>query len=113
LLYQRLVRGRQLAQDVVAYAFPIVVGCIDDRSLWAIVRAGIDPKELESALSEEIAALARVTDEDVPARDPPDRGRASFRICSAWMTRGPLSMYTTLFDDPGRINTELDQLRRC
>jgi zinc protease len=110
LLYQRLVRGRQLAQDVVAYAFPIVVGA-SMTVVWATARAGVDPGELESALSEEIAALARVTDEDVQrainlieARQLSDLQRVDERA-------DQLSMYTSLFDDPGRINTELDKLR--
>ncbi len=110
LLYQRLVRGRQLAQDVVAYAFPIVVGA-SMMVLWATARADTDPEVLESAFAEEIAALSNVTDEDVQrainlieARQLSDLQRVDERA-------DQLSMYTSLFDDPGRINTELDKLR--
>jgi zinc protease len=110
LLYQRLVRGRQLAQDVVAYAFPIVVGA-SMVVLWATARADIDPGQLENAMTEEVAALSRVTDDDVQrainlieARQLSDLQRVDERA-------DQLSMYTSLFDDPGRINTELDRLR--
>jgi zinc protease len=110
LLYRRLIRERRLAQDVVAYAFPIVIGA-SMLVLWSTARPGVAPAALEAALTEEIAALADVTEDDVArarnlieARQLTDLQRVDERA-------DQLSMFATLFADPDRINTELDRLR--
>src|SRR5690606_13695345 len=110
LLHRRLVRERRIAQDVVAYAFPIVVGA-SMLVLWstALPDAGTEP--LEVALFEEIEGLADVGDADV------DR---ALRIMEVNHLRelqrveeraDQLSMFATLFNDPARINTELDRMK--
>ncbi|MGH7482421.1 MAG: M16 family metallopeptidase [Longimicrobiales bacterium] len=109
-LYLSLVRRQELAQDVVAYAFPIVVG----RGMlvsWATARPDVDPAALEAALNEELASCREIGDEDVAraltlleARHLADLQRVDERA-------DLLSMYTTLFDDPERINTEIDRIR--
>src|SRR5690606_7125413 len=63
-LYRSLVRDRRLAQDVVAYAFPIVVGSAM-LVLWSTARPGVEPECLERALLEEIEGLADVQDPEV------------------------------------------------
>jgi zinc protease len=110
LLYRRLVRERRLAQDVVAFAFPIVVGA-SMLVVWATARPDVDPAALEAALSREIDRLTDVSEEDVrravnliEARQLNDLQRVDERA-------DQLSMFATLFRDPDRINTELERVR--
>jgi zinc protease len=73
-------------------------------------RAGIDA-ELEAALTEQIEALSQVT---TPTSSAPWRcwRRSHLTELQTVDERADqLSMYTTLFDDPGRINTELARVR--
>ena len=109
-LTRRLVRERRLAQDVVAFAFPIVVGAAMFVT-WATARPGVDIDDLDLALAEEISALAEVSRDEVTR---------AVRLIEAQQLDGlqrvderadQLSMFTCLFDDPGRINTELDRIR--
>ena len=110
LLYRSLVRDRRLAQDVVAYAFPIVVGSAM-LVLWATARPGIEPERLEAALLDEIAALARVQDAEVERAKHLLEARRLIDLQRVDERADQLSMFTMLFDDPDRINTELDRLK--
>jgi predicted Zn-dependent peptidase len=109
-LNRRLVRERRLAQDVVAYAFPITVGAAM-LVLWATARPDIDPEALEAALEEEIAALADVGDEEVTRAIRLLEASQLDELQKVDERADQLSMFTCLFDDPDRINTELDRIR--
>jgi zinc protease len=106
-LYATLVRERQVAQDVAAFPFPIVGGAAF-LTLWATARPGVEAADLERALRGEVARLAA----DGPRDDELTRVRnlhaagtaASLERLADRADR--LSMYTCLFDDPGRINEE-------
>ena len=111
-LYRRLVREQRVAQDIVAYAFPIVTGA-SMLVLWATAAPGHSLEAVERALLAEVDALSEA---------PPlaaELQRALTRIESREVIglqqvgerADHLSHYTTLFDDPGRINTELDRYR--
>ena len=109
-LNRRLVRERRLAQDVVAYAFPIVVGAAM-LVVWATARPGVDPAALEAALDQEMRAMKDVSPDEVTravrlieASNLDDLQKVDERA-------DQLSMFTTLMDDPDRINTELDRVR--
>ncbi|HSM36838.1 MAG TPA: pitrilysin family protein [Longimicrobiales bacterium] len=109
-LYRTLVRERELAQDVVAYAFPIVVGA-SMLVTWATARPGVGIEDLEAALHEETAALARAEARDVE-RAVHLMETAELQMLQQVGERADqLSMFASLFDDPGRINTELDRIR--
>jgi zinc protease len=110
LLYRTLVRERQLAQDVVAYAFPIVLGA-SMLVVWATARPGTGVDDLEQALSEQIESLASVSDGDIERALALLEARHLADLQTVDERADQLSMYTTLFDDPGRINTELDRVR--
>ena len=109
-LYRSLVRERRLAKDVVSYAFPLVTG----PSLfitWATGVRGVDEEELTTALLEELDDLADVDGQDV--------ARAVTLAETNWV-RGVervgrradlMSMFATHFDEPERINTEMDRIR--
>src|SRR5690606_20284426 len=110
LLYRRLIRERRVAQDVTAYAFPFVVGAAM-LVIWATARPGVTADALEAALVRELATLRDVDTADVEraihliaARQLSDLQRVDERA-------DLLSMFTMLFDDPDRINTELDRVR--
>jgi zinc protease len=109
-LNQRLVRERRLAQDVVAYAFPVVVGAAM-LVLWATARPGVEVAELERALDAELADLTSVKDEEVTRAIRLIEARQLDELQKVDERADQLSMFTCLFDDPGLINTELDRIR--
>jgi zinc protease len=110
LLYRTLVRERPLAQDVVAYAFPIVLGA-SMLVVWATARPDASVDELERVLSEQIEGLASVDDADIERASALIEARHLADLQTVDERADQLSMYTTLFDDPGRINTELARVR--
>jgi zinc protease len=109
-LNRRLVRERRLAQDVVAYAFPIVVGAAM-LVVWATARPGVTVEELEAALDAELADLSGVTDAEVTRAVRLIEARQLDELQKVDERADQLSMFTCLFDDPGLINTELDRVR--
>ena len=109
-LYRTLVREQRIAQDVAAYAFPIVVGAAM-LVLWATAKPGVDIAALERALDEQVAALDSVTQAEVDRAIHMlelDRLEELQRVGER---ADQLSMFETLFDDPGLINSELDRYR--
>ncbi len=110
LLTRRLVRGRKLAQDAIAFAYPIVVGAAM-LVCWVTARPGVTPELLEAAFFEELAALRDVSDADVARAISLMEARHLFDLQKMDNRADLLSQFATLFDDPGRINTELDRLR--
>jgi predicted Zn-dependent peptidase len=109
-LYRVLVRERQLAQDVSVFPFPVVGGA-SMFTAWATARPGVTPEALESALLSEIEQLSV----DGPTDDELERAR---NLHAAAVESGlerigeradRLSMYACLFDEPERINTEVNR----
>ncbi len=109
-LYRSLLRQRRLAQDVVAFAFPIVVGA-GMFVAWATARPGVDAAALEMALKDEVAAVAGASDGDVERAVNLIESRQLIELQRMDERADQLSMYTMLFDQPERINTELDRVR--
>jgi predicted Zn-dependent peptidase len=109
LLYRTLVR-RGVAQDVVAYAFPIVVGA-SMLLIWVTARPGVELERIESAVHEPLAELERIRDEDVERASHLVETRHLVELQRMEERADLLSMYATLFDDPERINTEVDRIR--
>jgi zinc protease len=111
-LYRHLVRERRIARAVSAFAFPVVTG-----AALLVVRgnlpAGGDPEALEAALLAEIAALGA----EGPAEGEMARAltgletRHVLELQRVSERADQLSMLTTYFDDPERINSELDRYR--
>jgi predicted Zn-dependent peptidase len=109
-LYRKLVRERELAQDVVAYAFPIIVGA-SMLVTWATGRPGVTVEELEAGLHEETMALASADQRDVERAVHLMETAELSMLQQVGERADQLSMFASLFDDPGRINTELDRIR--
>ncbi len=111
-LYRSLVRERQLAQDVVAFAFPVVTGAAM-LVLWATARPDAEHTVVEEALLAEIEALGRgeVAAAEIERAVTGIEARQLFALQQVGERADQLSMFTTLFDEPERINTELDRYR--
>ena len=110
VLNRNLVLKQRVAQDVMAYAFPIVVGA-GMLVTWATAAQDIEAETVEAALLSSIDELREIGDDDVvraisliSARHLKDLQRVEERADS-------FSMMTTLFNDPGRVNTELERYR--
>jgi zinc protease len=109
-LYRRLVRERQVAKGVVTYVYPLLTGA-SMFLVWATGYPGSDPEELERAMIEEIDALAEAQQSEIDraiALTETDLVRALERTAER---ADLLSMFDLYFDDPGRLNRELDRLR--
>jgi zinc protease len=109
-LYKRLVRERRVAKGVVTYAFPLLTGA-SMLLVWATGYPGSDPEALEAAMLEELEALEGVQQSEVDraiALTETDLVRGLERVAER---ADLLSMFDLYFDDPGRINRELDRLR--
>ena len=109
-LYKHLVRERRVAKSVVSYVYPLMTGAAM-MLVWGTGFPGRDPAELEQAMSEELEALAGAEQAELDraiALTETDLVRALERVGER---ADLLSMFEMYFDDPGRINQELDRLR--
>lgn len=111
LLNRNLVLKNRTAQDVAAYAFPIVVGAAM-LVVLATAAESVDIERVEADLLATIDSLRVVGDDDVEralsiieARQLTELQRVDYRA-------DIFSMMTTLFDEPDRINTELARYRK-
>ncbi len=109
-LYRRLVRERRAAKDVVSYAFPLLTGA-SLLLVWATGYPGASPEKLEEALAEEIEGLVAAESHEV---------ERAVAVSETDLVRGLepvgeradlLSMFNLYFDEPERLNQEVDRLR--
>jgi predicted Zn-dependent peptidase len=109
-MYRSLVRDRKVAKDVVVYPFPLTTGQAM-LLVWATGYPGTSVEELEEALVGEMEGLASVGQDEV---------ERALALAEARLVRGLerverradlLSMFTTHFDDPHRLNGEMERLR--
>lgn len=108
--YERLVRQRRIAKGVVTYVYPILSGA-SMMLVWATGYPGSDPADLERAMIEEMDALAGAKQSEIDraiALTETDLVRTLERVAER---ADLLSMFDLYFDDPGRLNNELDRLR--
>ncbi|MEX1156631.1 MAG: pitrilysin family protein [Chloroflexota bacterium] len=107
-LYGRLVRERQLAQDVTVMAFPIVSGAAIF-SLWATARPGIDHEALTEAVLGEVNLLTDEGPSDVELERVQNLHAAGIESGQERISERAdrLSMYACLFDQPERANSEV------
>jgi zinc protease len=107
-LHRRLVREERLAQDVALFSMGLVAGASVTAG-WATARPGVDLVRLEDAFWEELQRMGRepVSDDELArakALTEADELGALQRVDEK---ADRLSMYTTLFDDPGMVNSIL------
>jgi predicted Zn-dependent peptidase len=109
-LYHALVREQRIARDVVSYAFPLVGG-VSQLLTWATGYPNTDVEALEDALLAELDGLESVDDREVEravAMSETSLVRAVERVEER---ADLLSMLETIFDDPHRLNTEMERIR--
>ena len=104
-LHRRLVREERLAQDVALFSMALVAGASVTAG-WATARPGVDIVALETAYWEELERMGRelVSDDELArakALTEADELGALQRVDEK---ADRLSMYATLFDDPGMVN---------
>lgn len=112
-LYASLVREQRLAQDATVFVFPFV-GHATTLAMWVTARPGVDPATLEAALHTELDRLAA----DGPSEADLERVRNLHAMHNAASLErlgeraDRLSMYACLFDEPERINDEVNRYER-
>ena len=107
-LDRRLVRDERIAQDVAIFTLGFTGGASICAG-WATVRPGVEPARVEAAFHEELGRLATelITDDELA------RARALVETDELGALQrveeraDRLSMYATLFDDPGLIDRML------
>jgi predicted Zn-dependent peptidase len=109
-LYRSLVREKRVAKDVVSYVFPLTTGA-GMLLVWATGLPGDDPETLETYLDEELAGLGSVSRAEADRAVTLTEARLVRGIEQAGERADLLSMYDQFFDDPGRLNEEVDRLR--
>jgi zinc protease len=111
-MYATLVRDARLAQDVSAFILPIVGGAATF-IVEATARPGIEVERLEAAVLAELDGLGA----DGPSDEELERvhNLHAARIASVLERIGQradqIGMYTTLFDDPDRVNRQVERYR--
>ncbi len=110
LLHRTLVLKNQTAQDVAAYAFPIVVGAAM-LVVLATAAEGVAADRVEADMLSGIDSLRTVSDEDVARAVSLIEARHLTELQRVDHRADALSMMTTLFDDPARVNTEIERYR--
>lgn len=111
-LHRHLVRERRIAQDVTAFALPLVAGA-SIYAGWVTARPESDAATVEAAY---LAELERLSSEPV-TEDELDRAQALIESSELGAlgrveeVADRLSMYATYFDRPELINEQLSRYR--
>ena len=107
-LDRRLVRDERIAQDVALFTLGFVGGASICAG-WATVRPGVDVARVETAFHEELDRLTteRITDDELARARALVEADELGALQRVEERADRLSMYATLFDDPGLINRML------
>ena len=109
-LYRSLVRERRVAKDVTSFVFPLTSGA-GMLLAWATGFPDGDPDEIEAALAAEIEGLTSVTDQEIERAVALTETALVRQIEQVGHRADLVSMFDQLFDDPARLNSELERLR--
>jgi predicted Zn-dependent peptidase len=109
-LYRSLVREQRVAKDVTSFVFPLTSGA-GMLLTWATGFPEGDPDEIEAALAAEIEGLASVTDQEIERAVALTETALVRQIEQVGQRADLVSMFDQLFDDPERLNSELERLR--
>jgi predicted Zn-dependent peptidase len=108
-LYRSLVREQRLARDASSYAYPLVTG----GSMLLVFVTGYpdtDLDGLEEAVFAEMDAMASVADAEVERARTLAAAREVRGLESLAERADVVSMTTTLFNDPHRVNGALERI---
>ena len=109
-LYRSLVREKRVAKDVLAHLFPLQTSA-SLLLFWVTGYPGARPEALERALLDELEDLSSIRQPEL------DRAVAlteTHLLRSLQQVGGRadlLSMFDQTFDDPARLNSEVDRVR--
>jgi predicted Zn-dependent peptidase len=109
-LYRSLVRERRVAKDVVSHTMPLTAGA-GMFLVWATGFPETDPVELEAALAGELEDLESVREEEIERAISLTETHLVREIQRVGERADLLSMFDQFFDDPSRLNSELDRMR--
>jgi zinc protease len=111
-LYKRLVYERQIAQDVSAFQYSLILGSVFQ--ITATAKPGVKPEELEKAIDEELEAMRRTG----PRPEEVERAR---NLIQSQIVRGlevlggfggvadRLNQYNHYLGDPGFLGRDLER----
>jgi predicted Zn-dependent peptidase len=107
-LNRRLVREERIAQDVALFTLGFIGGASVCAG-WVTVRPGVDVGRVEAAFHEELARLTRepVSDDELARAKALTEADELGSLQRVEERADRLSMYATLFDNPGMINEML------
>ena len=99
-----------MAKDVTSFVLPLTSGA-GMLLTWATGFPEGDPAELEAALVAESEGLASVTDQEIERAVALTETALVRQIEQVGERADLVSMFDQLFDDPERLNGELERLR--
>ncbi|MBI4521258.1 MAG: hypothetical protein HY701_10500, partial [Gemmatimonadetes bacterium] len=105
-----LVRERRLAKDVSAFTFPLITGAAM-LVVSATAYRGVSAADLEAGLHEELDRVVDATKAEVDRALALTETDLVHEIEDVGGRADLLSMFEAFFQDPGRVNSELDRLR--
>ncbi len=109
-LHRSLVREKRVAKDVLAYLFPLQTSA-SLLLFWVTGYPDSDPDTLRAALLEELDGLESVTDEELDRAVALTETHLVRSIQQVGTRADLLSMFDQSFDDPGRLNGEVERVR--
>jgi zinc protease len=109
-LYRSLVREKRIAKDVLAYLFPLQTSA-SLLLFWVTGYPGAEPEALERALVEELEDLTSVAQGELDRAVALTETHLLRNIQQVGNRADLLSMFDQTFDDPARLNSEVDRVR--
>ncbi len=109
-LYRSLVREKRVAKDVLAYLFPLQTSA-SLLLFWVTGYPGAKPETLERALVDEIEGVFSVSQSELDRAVALTETHLMRTIQQVGARADLLSMFDQTFDDPARLNTEIDRVR--
>ena len=109
-LYRSLVREKRIAKDVLSYVFPLQTGA-SLFLLWVTGYPEAKPEALEAALLEELEGLDSVKQEELDRAVAMTETQLFREIQHVGNRADLLSMFDQVFDDPARLNSEVERIR--
>jgi zinc protease len=109
-LYRSLVCEHKIAKDVISHTLPLMTGA-GMFLVWATGFSGSDPSELEEALALELEGLESVTEDEIQRAVAITETSLISEIQRVEERADVISMFDQFFDDPSRLNSELERIR--
>ncbi|TFH65632.1 MAG: insulinase family protein [Gemmatimonadales bacterium] len=109
-LYRSLVREKRVAKDVLAYLFPLQTSA-SLLLFWVTGYPGAKPEMLERALLDETEDLVSVGQGELDRAVALTETGLIRNLQQVGGRADLLSMFDQTFDDPARLNREVDRVR--